>query len=53
MGFLLMVSLGTLIGAYATTNGGNVTSDAACSSKWRYTGVGQKIDNDLIVPATW
>ncbi|TLD28077.1 xylosidase : arabinofuranosidase protein [Venturia nashicola] len=43
---------GTLLGAYATTNGGNVTSDYAYVSKWRYTGVGQKIDNDVIVPTT-
>ncbi|KAK2737639.1 hypothetical protein FQN55_000995 [Onygenales sp. PD_40] len=42
---------GTLVGAYATTNGGNVTTDSYIS-KWRYHGEGQYIGDDERVPYT-
>ncbi|KAH8427447.1 glycoside hydrolase family 43 protein [Aspergillus melleus] len=41
---------GTLVGAYATSNGGKGSTDAYFS-KWRYKGEGQKIDHDVIVPS--
>ncbi|PLB55779.1 xylosidase : arabinofuranosidase [Aspergillus steynii IBT 23096] len=41
---------GTLVGAYATSNGGKGTTPAYFS-KWRYQGQGQKIDHDVIVRA--
>ncbi|KAF9258368.1 xylosidase : arabinofuranosidase [Marasmius fiardii PR-910] len=41
---------GTLVGVYATSNGGNGTTESYIS-RWRYTGNGQKIDHDVIVPS--
>ncbi|KAF1984403.1 glycoside hydrolase family 43 protein [Aulographum hederae CBS 113979] len=41
---------GTLVGAYATTNGGNGTTKAYIS-RWKYTPVAQQIDFDEYVPA--
>ncbi|KAI9162971.1 Non-reducing end alpha-L-arabinofuranosidase BoGH43A [Paramyrothecium foliicola] len=40
---------GTILGAYATNNGGEGTTPAYFS-KWRYTPVAQKIDHDTVVP---
>jgi len=36
---------GTMLGVYATTNGGNGTTESYIS-KWRYTGKGQDINNN-------
>ncbi|KAF7323956.1 Xylosidase: arabinofuranosidase protein [Mycena kentingensis (nom. inval.)] len=41
---------GTLLGAYATSNEGPGTTPVYVS-RWRYTGVAQKIDNDTFVPS--
>ncbi|KAE8145441.1 glycosyl hydrolase [Aspergillus avenaceus] len=41
---------GTLIGVYATTNGGPVSTEAYISN-WKYEGQGQKIDNSTIIPS--
>ncbi|PYI03272.1 xylosidase : arabinofuranosidase [Aspergillus sclerotiicarbonarius CBS 121057] len=41
---------GSLVGAYATKNGGS-GSTPAYISRWRYQGQGQKIDYDRIVPS--
>ncbi|KAF4867453.1 Non-reducing end alpha-L-arabinofuranosidase BoGH43A [Colletotrichum siamense] len=40
---------GTIVGAYATNNGGEGKTPAYFS-RWRYTQVAQKIDNDEVVP---
>ncbi|PNS15955.1 hypothetical protein CAC42_4356 [Sphaceloma murrayae] len=40
---------GTLVGAYASSNGGGGTTPAYIS-RWRYRGDAQKIDSDRIVP---
>ncbi|KAL3459017.1 glycosyl hydrolase, partial [Aspergillus heterothallicus] len=49
---------GTLLGVYASRGGHSTTahstdrnSDFAYFSNWRYTGLGQKIDHDLVVPS--
>ncbi|KAL2813597.1 glycosyl hydrolase [Aspergillus granulosus] len=48
---------GTLLGVYASRGGHSTTSlpetkrDFAYFSNWRYKGLGQKIDHDLIVPS--
>lgn len=42
--------IGTLIGAYATSNGGNGTTPAYFS-RWRYTPVAQAIGDEEFVPA--
>lgn len=42
--------IGTLVGAYATSNGGE-GSTPAYFGKWRYKGQGQKIDHDVVVPS--
>ncbi|KAI7783966.1 Xylosidase : arabinofuranosidase [Diaporthe eres] len=41
---------GTIVGAYATNNGGKGKTPAYFS-RWRYTPVAQKIDGDTFVPA--
>ena len=43
-------SIGTLIGAYATANRGEGNTKSYIS-RWRYAGLGQKIDNDVFVPS--
>ncbi|KFX89979.1 hypothetical protein V490_06721 [Pseudogymnoascus sp. VKM F-3557] len=42
---------GTLVGVYATSNGGVGTTDSYIS-RWRYEGKGQDIDNGRTVPYT-
>ncbi|PKY01638.1 xylosidase : arabinofuranosidase [Aspergillus campestris IBT 28561] len=41
---------GTLVGVYATSNGGSGQTEAYVS-RWRYEGQGQKIDHEVIVPS--
>ena len=41
--------LGTLVGVYATSNGGNGTTESYFS-RWRYMGRGQDIGNNTIFP---
>jgi len=41
---------GTLIGVYATANR-DEGSTKSYISRWRYAGLGQKIDNDVFVPS--
>ncbi|TDZ27821.1 Non-reducing end alpha-L-arabinofuranosidase BoGH43A [Colletotrichum spinosum] len=42
---------GTVIGSYATSNGGEGKTPAYFS-RWRYTQLAQKIDDDTLIPAT-
>lgn len=42
---------GTLLGLYATSNGG-VGATESYISRWRYEGKGQKINNGTFVPYT-
>lgn len=48
---LWLILIGTVVGAYATSNGGKGTTDAYIS-RWRYQGKGQDIDNGTFVPYT-
>ncbi|KAL4893209.1 glycosyl hydrolase [Aspergillus ambiguus] len=41
---------GTLVGVYATSNGGAGSTEAYVS-RWRYDGEGQKIDDGVVVPS--
>ena len=43
---------GTLVGAYATTNGnGDNATTKAYVTNWRYQGLGQEIDHEIFVPS--
>lgn len=43
--------IGTLVGAYATSNGGAGKTESYIS-RWRYQGKGQDIGNGVTVPYT-
>jgi hypothetical protein len=45
------ISIGGLLGAYATTNGANRTVQTYIS-RWRYTPVGQEVDYGDFIYAT-
>ena len=46
-----MLCLGTLVGTYATSNGGSGTTEAYVS-RWRYRGEGQKIsEGEFVFPS--
>ncbi|OBT55528.1 hypothetical protein VE04_05582 [Pseudogymnoascus sp. 24MN13] len=49
---LVVLLLGALVGAYATSNGGNGTTNSYLSN-WRYEGQGQEIDYDTIVSSNF
>ena len=46
----LIRSIGTIMGAFNTNNGGNGTTPAYFS-RWRYTPISQKIEENVYVPA--
>jgi hypothetical protein len=40
---------GSLVGVYATSNGGKGATESYIS-RWRYEGLAQEVDNDVLVP---
>jgi len=47
----MLIAVGTLVGVYATVNGGYSTTNSYIS-RWRYTGNGQNTGNELVVPTS-
>jgi hypothetical protein len=41
---------GSLLGVYATSNGGKGASESYIS-RWRYEGLAQEVDNSVLVPS--